>query len=342
MSAPIQVVDTNDRPVRAASKQEVWDQKSLHRVVRIMLQRPDGKILLQRRSASKVPFPSCWDNSVAGHVDVGEDFETAAYRELAEEVGLTDVRLKELGRYSNAGDWQGWQSNRFQCVYTATITDTPTRLETGKVDSVRWFSLDEIKQMVREHPEQVTDGLMEVITQFYTPIPLGGHAPVVVVNDKDEVISNASLADARKLNLIYRVVFVIAKDKAGRVLLQKRAPTLTMYPDCWDVTASGHVDGGRSYEEAARAELAEEVGIKDAELTEVAHTFTDAPLWNNVQSRRFATMYSTMLSETPKDLGPHEVTEVRWFTEAEIDELLANHPEKAAEGLTLARQENCL
>jgi len=37
-----------------------------------------------------------WDSSAAGHLDTGEDYETAARRELEEELGITDTRLLHL------------------------------------------------------------------------------------------------------------------------------------------------------------------------------------------------------------------------------------------------------
>jgi 16S rRNA (adenine1518-N6/adenine1519-N6)-dimethyltransferase len=307
-----------------------------------MLQRPDGKFLLQRRSASKDLFPNCWDNSAAGHVDAGEDYETAAKRELAEELGLTDVQLQEQGRYVNTGGWQGWKTNRFQRVYLGAISETPTNLEKGKVDEVRWFSLEEIRQLINDRPKDVSDGLAEVVQRFYTSLAPGEHEPVTVVDDQDNPISTASMPDARALGVIYRVVFVVAKNKKGQVLLQKRSPDLYLYPNCWDVTASGHVDGGRSYEEAAALELEEEVGLHGKKLKEVVHTYTDISLSRNIASRRYAKIYRIDLQETPKNIGAGEVTMVQWFTKQEIDALLAEHPEEIAEGLTLARAQGCL
>src|SRR5262245_7017423 len=140
----IQVVDTNDCPVRGATKDEVWGEGLLHRIVRIMIERPDGKILLQRRSPNKALFPNCWDNSAAGHVDLGEDYHTAAVRELAEELGVTKVPLTEIGRYATATESDGRKTYRFNVVYKASVGKTPTKLAANEVEEVQWFSLDEI------------------------------------------------------------------------------------------------------------------------------------------------------------------------------------------------------
>lgn len=159
------------------------------------------------------------------------------------------------------------------------------------------------------------------------------YPPVVVVNEKDEVVGEAMLADARAKGLIYRIVFVIAKDPAGRILLQKRAPEMLMYPGCWDVSAAGHVDGGRTYEQAAALELSEEIGVRDAELKEIAHYYTDDPLWGGVQARRFVKIYEIELDALPRQLEQGEVSEVRWVTKEELADLATREPDKLAEGL---------
>ncbi|WP_205472536.1 NUDIX domain-containing protein [Nocardioides sp. SYSU D00038] len=46
-----------------------------------------GWLLLQERDEFPVIDPECW-GFVGGHVDEGEEFEAAAYRELAEETGV--------------------------------------------------------------------------------------------------------------------------------------------------------------------------------------------------------------------------------------------------------------
>ena len=159
------------------------------------------------------------------------------------------------------------------------------------------------------------------------------HPPVVIVDKDDTVVGEAALDEARARGLIYRVVFVVAKRPDGSVLLQKRAPTMQVYPDCWDVSASGHVDDGHGYEEAAHLELEEEIGVHGAQLHEIAHFYTEEPLWGGIASRRYAKIYEITLVELPKHLGGDEVTRVRWFTPDEIRRLAAEHPERVAEGL---------
>jgi isopentenyldiphosphate isomerase len=168
MSAPILIVDEHDKPVGSATKPEAWAQGLWHRVVRIMLEDGKGNVLLQHRTPTKDIYPNCWDNSAAGHVDAGEEgYDTAAYRELHEELGLNGLKLVEIGEYTDQHDWHGLHMNRFVKVYTALITGTPSSPEHDKIDDVRWFTIADAKKLVAGDPDHVTDGLSQVIERFY-------------------------------------------------------------------------------------------------------------------------------------------------------------------------------
>ena len=58
-----------------------------HLVVHVWITRPDGRILLSRRAASRPTFPLLWE-CVGGSVLAGEDSLAGACREAYEEVGI--------------------------------------------------------------------------------------------------------------------------------------------------------------------------------------------------------------------------------------------------------------
>src|SRR5476649_1258680 len=82
------VVDEQDRVLRRESRGEVHRKRLLHRAVHVLLFNSRGEVYLQRRSATKDTYPNRWTTSCSGHVDAGEDYDTAVIRELAEELGL--------------------------------------------------------------------------------------------------------------------------------------------------------------------------------------------------------------------------------------------------------------
>lgn len=60
----------------------------MRRIAGVLLVDRRNWLLLQERDEHAPRFPDVW-GMVGGHVEEGEDFETAAYRELEEETGLT-------------------------------------------------------------------------------------------------------------------------------------------------------------------------------------------------------------------------------------------------------------
>ncbi len=84
------VIDEHDRVIGTATRAQVHADPSLiHRSIAVLVFRKDGKVFMQRRSATKDRYPGYWVASATGHVDSGETYDQAAVRELREELGLT-------------------------------------------------------------------------------------------------------------------------------------------------------------------------------------------------------------------------------------------------------------
>ncbi len=82
-------------------KSEAHQKGLLHPTVHIWLYTQNGKVLIQQRGQLKKTFPLLWDVSVAGHVAFGEKIETAALREVQEEIGLLieEADLESIGTF---------------------------------------------------------------------------------------------------------------------------------------------------------------------------------------------------------------------------------------------------
>ena len=83
------LVNERDEVVGQAPRREVHARHLRHRAVHILVFNSAGEVYLQKRSMVKDLSPGLWDSSCSGHVDAGEDYDTAAGRELGEELGLT-------------------------------------------------------------------------------------------------------------------------------------------------------------------------------------------------------------------------------------------------------------
>lgn len=120
------------------------------RVAAVWVTDENGDILLQQRKLSKKENPGKWGQAVGGTVEQGETYESNAYKEMEEEIGVRDVPLvlsrKVFGR-TNVGQ-------RFCQLYTAQIPrDTILIPQEDEVESLRWFTKEELNSMLEEKPE---------------------------------------------------------------------------------------------------------------------------------------------------------------------------------------------
>jgi 16S rRNA (adenine1518-N6/adenine1519-N6)-dimethyltransferase len=144
------VVDENDVVLEARPRNEVHALDLRHRAVHVLLFNQANELLLQKRSIWKDKNPALWDSSTAGHVDTGEDYETAAHRELHEEIGV-DASLTEVCRIG-AGPQTG---HEFLKLYYGRH-DGPFVLAPLEVEGARFFRTEHVAQWLANHPEEFT------------------------------------------------------------------------------------------------------------------------------------------------------------------------------------------
>lgn len=151
------VVDLDDRVVSQAPRREVHAYKLLHRAIHVLVHDAAGHLFLQRRSMSKDTFPGCWDSSCSGHVDAGEDYLTAARRELGEELGWHDasLTLRPLVKLF-ASPETGYE---FIQIFVMGPLSGPFVLHPEEITEGRWIVPDELDILVGDYPDRVAGAL---------------------------------------------------------------------------------------------------------------------------------------------------------------------------------------
>lgn len=142
----------------------------------------------------------------------------------------------------------------------------------------------------------------------------------VVVDEKDIVIGSEYIAFAIEKGLIRRASRVYVFNEAGQLLIQQRS-THVLKPLLLDQSAAGHVDEGESYEDAAKRELFEELGISGYQLVPVAMSFRDRDFYNSIY--KIVVPNNILIN-----FDPEEVAQVFWWTPAQVSEEINKEPEK--------------
>ncbi len=115
----------------------------LHPVVHLHVFNSRGELYLQKRPAWKDIQPNRWDTAVGGHIDWGEKPEDALYREVREELGITDFTPEFITKYV-------FQSQRErELVYVhRTQYDGPITPAADELDGGRFWSIADIRAAI--------------------------------------------------------------------------------------------------------------------------------------------------------------------------------------------------
>jgi 16S rRNA (adenine1518-N6/adenine1519-N6)-dimethyltransferase len=85
-----------------------------------------------------------------------------------------------------------------------------------------------------------------------------------IVDKNDRILRYANRSEVHGNNLRHRAVHILIFNQAGDVYLQQRSRWKDRHPLKWDSSAAGHVSASERYDDTARRELKEELGVSVA------------------------------------------------------------------------------
>ena len=149
-----------------------------------------------------------------------------------------------------------------------------------------------------------------------------------VVDENDRVVGRATRAEVHRRRLLHRAVHIVVSDGRGNVVLQKRSLAKDTCPGLLSTSCAGHVDAGESYEQAARRELEEELGIPAADAPAPKFLFAMRPCRET--GWEFLRVYR-LDRAGPLTPNPAEIDALLAFPPAEIDAMTEKSPELFSE-----------
>lgn len=155
----VDIVDENDRIIRRTTRKEMRTKGLRHRGTAILVFNSLGQLFVHKRTATKDVFPGFYDIAVGGVVETGETYETSAKRELAEEVGITDVELQFLFKVQYESPIHKCVTAIYSCVY-----DGPLTLQAEEIEHGCFLDLEQVKKLVAH--KKVCPDSIQVFERF--------------------------------------------------------------------------------------------------------------------------------------------------------------------------------
>lgn len=146
----IKIVDENGNFTGTImEKEKVHDLNLLHWEVGMFLINNKEQVLLQKRSTNKRFNPNKW-SLCAGHVDYDEELETAAIREINEEIGLkiSSKELHLLEEIEVSKEEENSHVMRYYYVF-CNKRENEFIIEKKELSEIRWFNIDEVIDMIK-------------------------------------------------------------------------------------------------------------------------------------------------------------------------------------------------
>ncbi|MFC0507896.1 NUDIX hydrolase [Micromonospora costi] len=148
--------------------------------------------------------------------------------------------------------------------------------------------------------------------------PLSADELLDIVDEQDRVVGQARRGRVYAERLRHRCAFVLARDDEGRVFVHRRTDRKLVFPSLYDMFVGGVVGTGESYDEAARREAEEELGVRGLPAPVPLFKF----LYETPEHTWWSAVYEV---RCPRTVAP-QAEEVAWhafLTEDELDRRLA-------------------
>lgn len=147
MEEQFDVINEQDEVIGQAARSLVHAQGLWHRGVHVFLFTPEGKLLIQKRSADRKQYASLWDCSVSEHVKAGENYTEAAQRGLFEELGLENIPAEPLVRFKMT---YGPNDNEISTLFRGRVDPARVCFDPGEIERVDYRHLDELQVILQD------------------------------------------------------------------------------------------------------------------------------------------------------------------------------------------------
>ncbi len=149
------LVDQDDNPIGKEEKVKCHlPNGKLHRAFTALIFNGEGKLLLTKRSESKMLWPNDWDGTVASHPRESETYVTSAERRMPEEIGIA-CKMNYVNKFEYHVPYKDIGSENEICgtlIGTVDIFDNSCMVK-DEISEVKWINTDELKNELEQNKD---------------------------------------------------------------------------------------------------------------------------------------------------------------------------------------------
>ncbi|MFH1292288.1 MAG: NUDIX domain-containing protein [bacterium] len=160
-------VDEDDNVIGSKPNNQFKNSPYITRSSHLYLFNSKGEVLLQKRSVQKSLWPGLYDISVSGTNQVGETYEQALVREVKEEIGIDLEVFEEMYSYTFRSNIHNANKKAFRAVHEGPFT-----IDKSEVDSIQWYNLEELRQLVEKFPEKFCPPFPNALKMYFEKFPI--------------------------------------------------------------------------------------------------------------------------------------------------------------------------
>lgn len=157
------IVNEHDEVIWEKLRSEITSD-DIYRVSALWLENSKWEILMSQRGFMKKNNPAKWSAAAAGTIDVWESYDENIYKEVEEELWLSGYIFEKWEKMRVTG------KHNFFCQWYKLKADIDVKdlvLEYPEVESSRWFSPDEIRNILEFSPEIFTWNFRSILEKKF-------------------------------------------------------------------------------------------------------------------------------------------------------------------------------
>jgi isopentenyl-diphosphate delta-isomerase len=149
------LVDSNDNPIGLEEKVKCHlPNGKLHRAFTALLFDNEGRLVLTKRSSSKMLWPGDWDGTVASHPRENETYISSAERRMPEEIGIT-CKFDYLFKFEYHVPYKNVGSENEICGTLIGIIENSSKFNLVKeeISDTKWITPNELIDELKKNSE---------------------------------------------------------------------------------------------------------------------------------------------------------------------------------------------